>query len=50
MSRDALLNILIRVKHICTIFALTKGDLYAPVSAYAEKGILLSETATLFLH
>lgn len=42
VSRDALLDILISVKHICRIPALTKGDLYAPVSAYAEKSILLS--------
>lgn len=37
VSGDALLDILISVEHICRIPALTKGDLYAPVSAYAEK-------------
>lgn len=35
VSRDALLDILISVEHICKTPALTKGDLYAP--AYAEK-------------
>lgn len=34
VSRDALLNILISVKCICTISALTKDVLYTPVSAY----------------
>lgn len=49
VSRDALLDILINVEHICRIPALTKGDLYAPVSAYAEK-ISFCHSATLFLH
>lgn len=48
-SWDALLDILISVEHICRIPALTKGDLYAPVSAYAEKNILLS-VCHLILH
>lgn len=34
VSRDALLNILISVKCICKISALTKDVLYTPVSAY----------------
>lgn len=50
VSRDALLDILISVEHICRIPALTKGDLYAPVSAYAEKKISFCLSATLFLH
>lgn len=49
MSRDVLLNILISVEHICTISALTKGDLYA-LYLHMQKKNLYSETATLFLH
>lgn len=49
VSRDALFDILISVEHICRIPALTKGDLYAPVSAYAGK-ISFCQSATLFLH
>lgn len=45
-SWDALLDILISVEHICRIPALTKGDLYAPVSA--EKNILLSVCHLIF--
>lgn len=46
VSRDALLDILISVEHICKTPALTKGDLYAP--AYAEKKILLSVCHLIF--